>query len=133
MDQDGNDERWVSKVHPLSRAAEPDDPYQLLAEPVQGDPLEMLCGLLQEFAWLGYSAEQLLALFHHPGYPLLCELRVHFGEAEIRRQIDELTGLWGQLRFRETIAEDPEEMIEVVQITPLTRDTSPTEGANEAN
>jgi len=120
MEADNLDTRWVEKVHPLTRAVEPEDPLELMAEPISGDPAAMLDGLLQEFAWLGYSEEELLGLFHNPGYPLLCELRVHFGDDEVRRQVTELVAQWGTLRFHETIVEeDPEELIQVVQISPL--------------
>jgi hypothetical protein len=110
------DERWVAKVHPLSRAAEAEDPFELMAEPAPGVPSVMLECILQEFAWMGWSPEQLLALFHHPGYPVLCQLRECFGDEEIRRQVDSLVARWGVLRFRETIAE-PEDEPELVQIT----------------
>jgi hypothetical protein len=111
--------RWVAKVHPLSRGAEPDDPLELMAAPVVGDPAEMLEGLLQEFAWLGYSAEQLWSMFSHPGYPLLCALRAHFGDEEVRRRVAALAASWGQLQFRETLVEPEEDHVQVVQIAPL--------------
>jgi hypothetical protein len=113
-----NDDRWVAKTHPLSRDAEPEDPFELVPQAVAGDPAEMLDCILQEFAWMGWNTEQLLDLFSNPGYPLLCELREFFGAAEIRRQVDALVARWGVLRFRETIVE-PEIEPEVVQITPL--------------
>jgi hypothetical protein len=115
---DTNDERWVTKVHPLARDAEPEDPLEIVPQVVVGDPAEMLECILQEFAWMGWTAEELLALFSNPGYPLLRELRAYYGEDEIRRQVESLVSRWGTLRFRETIVE-PEVEPEVVQITPL--------------
>lgn len=113
---------WVPKVHPLSRAATADDPLELLADAVPGDPSVMLQCLLQEFAWMGYSAEQLLALFHHPGYPVLCQLREHFGDEAIRREVGELAARWGVLRFRESIAESEQpndcELVQLGGISP---------------
>lgn len=117
--------RWVAKVHPLSRCAEPEDPFELMAEPVLGDPADMLEGLLQEFAWLGYSVEELWALFSNPGYPLLCELRQHFGDDEVRRRVTALATSWGRLRFRETMLEEEEDHVQVVQIAPLKRVREP--------
>jgi hypothetical protein len=99
----------VPKVHPLSRAATEEDPFELMAEPVPGDPVVMLECILQEFAWMGYGREQLLGLFHHPGYPVLCQLREYFGDEGVRRQVDELVARWGVLRFRETIVEPEDE------------------------
>jgi hypothetical protein len=112
--------QFVPKVHPLERAAEADDPLELMAEPVAGDPAVMLECILQEFAWMGWDRAQLLALFHHPGYPVLCQLREHFGDDEVRRQVDALVERWGTWRFRETVVEpDPsedEDHVQVVQI-----------------
>lgn len=109
---------FVAKVHPLSRAAEPEDPFELMASPAIGDPLVMLECLVQEFIWLGWSRQELLSLFHHPGYPVLCELQQFFGPAEIERQVDSLLGRSGQLRFQEFVEEpdDGDEGPELVQI-----------------
>jgi hypothetical protein len=109
----------VPKVHPLAREAGPEDPFELMAEPVAGDPAVMLECILQEFAWMGWDAEQLLTLFHHPGYPVLCQLREFYGDEEIHRQVTALLNRWGVLRFRETIAEpepDEDHEPELVQI-----------------
>lgn len=108
-------EQWVTKVHPLARDPEPEDPYELVAERVTGDPEVMLECLLQEFLWLGWNAEQLWPLFHDPAYPLLQELQRHFGAKELRRRMDRLTQQWGTLRFRESIS-DPDPEPDVYQI-----------------
>lgn len=116
---DASPPEWVPKVHPLARDATTDDPLELMAEPVPGgDPLAMLECILQEFAWLGYSADQLTALFHHPGYPVLSQLREHLGDEAVKRCVDDLTSRWGVLRFRETIVEEePPAEPELVQLT----------------
>jgi hypothetical protein len=112
---DHADDRWVPKVHPLDRPAEADDPYELHAEPVQGDPQVMLECMLQEFVWMGWSQAELLALFDDPQYPVLCQLRAHFGREQVHTQVAELLAQWGRLRFRETIVE-PEPEPDLVQI-----------------
>jgi len=112
------DDRWAPKVHPLTRDAEPEDPMELIAEPVVGDPDVMLECILQEFAWMGWNESQLLALFHHPGYPVLQELCRAFGEEEVKRRVRELISRWGVLRFREVVVESELEP-ELVQIKPL--------------
>lgn len=116
-----SDDQWVAKVHPLDRLAEHDDPLELLAEPVPGDPEVMLECILQEFAWMGWDSDQLLSLFHHPGYPVLGQLREFFGDDEVQRRVRALAAQWGLLRFSETIAEPDEEDDEIgpqlVQIT----------------
>ncbi|MBX9790518.1 MAG: hypothetical protein K2Y37_16485 [Pirellulales bacterium] len=128
------DPQFVAKVHPLTRDAAVEDPLELVATPVAGDPAVMLECILQEFAWMGWGAEQLLGLFYHPGYPLLCELRAYYGDDEIRRQVEALVAQWGVLQFRETIVEDDdndEDHLQLVQIQmptttagPCSRETS---------
>jgi hypothetical protein len=70
----------------------------------------MLECLLQEFAWMGYDASQLEALFHHAGYPLLGQLRELLGDDVVREQILNLRNRWGTLKFQEAIAEPEEEL-----------------------
>jgi hypothetical protein len=102
--------RLVPKVHPATREVEADDPMELVAEPVPGDPDVMLACLVQEFAGLGWDADQLLALFRHPAYPVLNHLLAHYGEAEVRRRVADLLAQSGVFRVRETVADpDPED------------------------
>lgn len=114
------EDHLVPKVHPLTRESTEEDPFALMAEPVPGDPQVMLECMLQEFAWLGYAPEQLLALFYDPGYPVLCQLREHFGDDVIREKVHAMAAAWGVLRFQETIAEPEQAEPELVQITDLT-------------
>ena len=113
-------ESWVPKVHPLSRQVEPEDPMELVATPAPGDPGVMLECVVQEFAWMGWDAEQLLALFHSPAYPVLNQLLEHYGEAEVRRRVEGLLARSGVFRVHETIADDPEpegEEPELIQVS----------------
>jgi hypothetical protein len=117
---DESQERWVSKVHPLAREVGPEDPLELMSEVVVGDPGVMLECILQEFVWMGWGAGQLLTLFQHPGYPLLCQLREFYGDAEVERRVHALLAGSGQLQFRESIAEpdeEPDHGPELIQIT----------------
>jgi hypothetical protein len=110
----------VPKVHPATRAVEPDDPMSLYATPVEGDPDLMLRAVVQEYAWLGWDAEQVLALFRDPFYPLLNDLRDALGEDALRERISALFRFAGVYRFRATVREAPEEIEpELVQIGPM--------------
>ena len=64
-------ERFVPKVHPRSRAVEPDDPMTLQRDRRRGRPRRADPCLVQEYAWMGWDAEQIAALFHDPFYPML--------------------------------------------------------------
>lgn len=115
------DDRWAPKVHPLDRLADVEDPFELMAEPVSGDPQVMLECMLEEFVWMGWNASQLESLFQNPGYPVLVALGEHFGEDEVRRRIQSLLARTGVLTFREVIADPDEDEVEdepeVFQIT----------------
>jgi hypothetical protein len=104
------------KVHPLSRTVEPEDPMELMAESVPGDPDIMLACVMQEFAWVGCGADELLGMFRSPGYPVLNQLLDYFGEAEVRRRLTTLLDGSGVFQVRETIAEPDREEEELIQL-----------------
>jgi hypothetical protein len=119
-------ERFVPKVHPLSRAAEPDDPMTVCATAVAGDPDVLIRAVVQEYAWMGWDAAQIAALFHDPFYPMLHGLLEAFGEAGIRERIDAVFNRGGVFRFRATVHEALDDAPpEVVQITTLRREGDP--------
>jgi hypothetical protein len=97
----------VSKVHPLAREVEPEDPMELVATPVEGEPDFMLQCIVEEFTWMGMDAEQLLGLFRNPEYPVLNQLLRHYGAEAIQQRVRALQGPLGGIRFREVI-EEPE-------------------------
>jgi len=98
----------VPKVHPLTRETEVDDPMEVVANPVPGDPDLMLEGIIEEYAHMGWDADQLMMLFRSPYYPLLHEFRRALGDEEIRRRIEAHMAICGVFQVRETIAEDDE-------------------------
>ena len=109
---------WAPKVHPLDRAVEADDPMILMAEPATGDPDVMLECLLQEYAELGWEADDLLALFRSPLYPVLNQLRAWFGDQEIAQRITMLMEQTGFLRVSAQVCDEVDDDHEpnVVQI-----------------
>jgi hypothetical protein len=66
---------------------EAEDPMELYATPVAGNPEVMLRCAVEEYARLGWDAEQVLALFCDPYYPALHGLLELYGEAAVRQQI----------------------------------------------
>lgn len=116
-------DRWVAKVHPMDREAEAEDPFELMADMVVGDPEVMMECILQEYVWMGWSREELLSLFRDPGYPVLCDLASFYGQAEVERRVDELLARMGNLHFTAFVAEPDEEddddhHLDLLQITP---------------
>lgn len=123
----GTVSNFVPKVHPLARDVEQDDPMELMADMVVGDPEVMLECILHEYFLMGWGREELVALFHDPGYPMLCELRAFYGQEEVERRVDALLAQTGQLRFREFVAEPDEEDDhdpELLQIRPMPESTA---------
>jgi hypothetical protein len=101
-------ERFVPKVHPATRPAEPEDPWTLHATPVAGDPEVMLECLVQEYAWMGWDVEQILTLFRDPSYPALHALWRGCGEEGLRRRIAGVLRRMGVFRFRSVVCDEPE-------------------------
>src|SRR5579885_463659 len=102
------DEQFVPKVHPATRPIQPEDPFTLNATAVNGDPEWMLRCLVQEYAWMGWDAEQILARFRDPFYPALNALWHHYGEAGIRERVAALVRKSGVFHFAVTVREAPE-------------------------
>lgn len=120
-----DDDRMVPKVHPVTRGVEADDPMELSAEVVPGDPETMLHCLIQEFTWLGYSPDALAAMFRDSEYPVLELLRERFGEEEIRRRAADSLGGWDAVRVTAEFDDEPEpddDHDELIQLTVRRRD-----------
>src|SRR5262249_32447037 len=98
-------QRWVPKVHPATRAVEPDDPMTLFATPVDGDPEFLMECLVEEYSGMGWTAEQILDLFHEPGFPALQELLARFGEAGLRQRVAAIVRQTGVFCFQEYVRE----------------------------
>lgn len=99
--------RFVPKVHPASREVEPEDPMELCATPVAGDPAIMLRCAVEEYARMGWNAEQILALFQNPFYPALHSLCQSFGERAVRQQISGVLQRVGVFCVQATVKEQP--------------------------
>jgi hypothetical protein len=112
---------FVPKVHPVTRQVEQEDPMELVANPVQGDPDVMLNCLIWEYAAIGCTPTQLEAMFHDPEFPVLNQLRQYVGDDEIHRRIFELGGSEVALRVTEEIDETIEDEPELHDLHVLRR------------
>jgi hypothetical protein len=112
-------ERFVPKVHPATRPVEPDDPLTLHATAVAGDPEVMLHCLAQEYAWMGWNAEDILRLFRDPFYPALHSLWCLYGEAGLRERLTAVLRQTGILRLDETLRDEPEQAEEEPELIQL--------------
>jgi hypothetical protein len=112
-------ERFVPKVHPATRPVEPEDPLTLYATPVAGDPEVMLQCLVQEYAWMGWDAEEILRLFRDPCYPALHALWCLFGEAGLRERVATVLKQTGTWRSDVDVREEPEPIEEEPELIQL--------------
>jgi hypothetical protein len=99
---------YVPKIHPVTRAVEPDDPMFLQATLVEGDPEVMLRCLVQEYAWMGWGTQQILGLFRDPNYPVLNSLLAFYGAAAIQERVMTVLGKTGVFCCDATVREEPE-------------------------
>lgn len=93
--------------HPKDRPAEAADPFQLMADGVEGDPAVMFDCLVEEYSRLGYGADGLVGLFEDPMFLATHGLRGLFGAEETRRRVGEVLARCGILRVT-AVAVPPE-------------------------
>lgn len=90
--------------HPKDRPAEPEDPFQMMAGGVPGDPALMFDCLVEEYARMGYGADALLALFENPEFVATHGLRGLFGPEGTRERVEGVLARCGVIRIRATVA-----------------------------
>lgn len=106
----------------LKKKPEPDDPMELRGVACDGDPDFMVDCLIEEYAWMGWRAQDIMGLFESPSYPVLHGLYRTQGAESIRHRVEVVIQRFGGFRFQTT--ERPAEH-ELVQIE------TPTEGEQE--
>ena len=96
---DGN---AVPKVHPASREILPDDPLEMQAFEVPGDPDLMLRLLIEEYARIGCGAEAIMLLARDPNYQAFHGLWRLYGEEELHRRVSGILSRCGVIRVKTT-------------------------------
>jgi hypothetical protein len=112
-------DRLVPKIHPATRGVEAGDPMELQATALAGDPEVMLECLIQEYVWMGWDREHIVALFHSPFYPALNALLEHYGEYGIQARVGAVLGRMGLFRVSGTVREEPETEVDEPELIPL--------------
>ncbi len=79
-----------------------DDPMQLKAGLLEGNPQAMLEGLIEEYARMGWNADQIARLFEQPFFAATHGLTRRFGREAIRACIDQTLQRCGVFRFDTT-------------------------------
>ena len=88
---------------------EAEDPHELVGVELPGDEAqtrEMAGAFADEFAQLGFTRAQILALFRKAEYTGAKRAWTLFGEETITRMVDESLAVWG--RFRRVVTDSPD-------------------------
>jgi hypothetical protein len=88
----------VPKVHPASRGILPDDPMEMCAFQVPGDNQLMLRLLVEEYARIGWGADDIMRLAHDPNYTAFYGMWRSLGESELRRRVTQIIARCGIMR-----------------------------------
>ena len=109
----------VPKTHPATREVLPDDPLELHALEIPGDPAVMLQMLVEEFARMGYGQNELMALCRDPFYVGPHGLWRHYGEEELGRRVAAILARSRPLRTSLRESPPPERLVPL-QVAPPT-------------
>ncbi len=95
----------TAKIHPATREILPDDPMEMHGFEVPGDPNLMLRLLVEEYARIGWGAEEILQLARDPNYQAFHGLLQFFGEEKLSSQIEKILARCGVMRVtaKETV------------------------------
>jgi len=118
---DPSQDTYVPKVHPATRSVEPDDPMNLYAVEIPGDPELMLRLLVEEYARMGFGLEALLGLFRDPFYVAAHGLWLHYGEAELQRRLTVLLGRVGIIRTTTRVSPPASERLVQIDLSAATK------------
>ena len=86
------------KVHPASREILPDDPLEMTAFQIPGDPELMLRMLVEEYARAGWGTDMVMELSRDPNYRAFHGLWRLFGEEGLREKIRNIMSRCGVMR-----------------------------------
>ena len=88
------------------KEAEPTDPMELVCEIIPGDARFLAQCVIEEFALIGYGAEDLFTLFREPMYPMLNNILRKKGEAFVCNLINEVLVECGTLKVKTEIVHE---------------------------
>ena len=114
-------DNFVPKVHPATRPVEPDDPMNLYAVEVPGDPELMLRLLVEEYARMGWGLDALVGLFRDPFYVAAHGLWLHYGEEELKRRLTAMLGRVGVVRTTTTTSVSPPERLVQIDLSTVAK------------
>lgn len=107
----GSDERATTGAAvpagpPFLKTPQPDDPFEMGAEMVEGDPSVMLTCLIEEYARMGWDAGRIARIFDNPFFLATHGLAERFGHETIHAFIEQTLRRCGVYHF-EVIEHNP--------------------------
>lgn len=107
------DVNLVEKVHPATREMLPDDPLEMQAFEVPGDPELMLRVVAEEYARMGASADDIMQLARNPFYHGLYGLWLRLGDTEMHRRLKNILQRCGVIRTKIVERAEPPETVQI--------------------
>ena len=95
-----------------------DDPQELVGVELPGDESvtrEMAAAFADEFAQLGFTRSQILALYRRAEYAGAHQAWRQLGDEEVARMVDESLAVWS--RVRSVVSDQPDADVEPVPLT----------------
>ena len=103
----------VEKVHPATREMLPDDPLEMQAFEVPGDPELMLRVVAEEYARMGASVDDIMQLARNPFYGGLYGQWLRMGDAEMHRRLTGILRRCGVIRTKIVERTAPPETVQI--------------------
>lgn len=100
MSESFNQQQGVPKIHPLEREMLPEDPLEMQAFEVPGDPELMFRIVVEEFARMGWDKAAIVGLARDPFYAALHGLWQLYGEQEFTSRVGQILAKVGVVRVR---------------------------------
>ena len=76
---------------------DPEDPNELVGVNVGGgDANQALDGIVQEYLFLGWTAQQILMLFRSPYYGATHRIFLQMGAAHVKERVKQLAAQWNE-------------------------------------
>ncbi len=103
--------------HGSHKQTEPSDPLALVGTRVVGANVDqLLCCFIEEYAAMGFGAEEILELFRQPQYASIHPAYLRLGEEAVRARISAVLEECGVFRVAVRHAESAAEPPKLVQI-----------------
>ena len=81
------------------KAASQDDPFEMHAQGVAGDPFLMVDHIIEEFAQMGWDSQKIARLFEDPFYRATHQLGLALGSDAVRNRIKIVLSKRGVIRI----------------------------------